>query len=421
MEKRISPGRLSGSVPVPASKSHTIRALIIASLARGKSRINRPLKSADTLSCIEGCRKIGADILWEGEDLLVSGTGGAVSPEASVIDVGNSGTTLYLMASAAALSSGTIRFTGDEQIQARPIAGLLQALEDLGASALSEKNNGRPPVTIRGPLKGGTTEIQCPTSQYLSSLLLACPLARADTEITVPLLNEQPYVEMTLRWMDEQNIKYINQKFQKFQIPGNQHYSGFSKAVPADFSSAAFFLTAAAVTGSSLFLEGLDMDDSQGDKTVVSMLEEMGCSIDIQSRGIQITGPEQGKLQGRDFDLNATPDALPAMAAAGCYAEGTTRLLNVPQARLKETDRIAVMTRELASMGAVIEELPDGMIIRGRKPLQGRKVSGHSDHRVVMALAVSALAAEGETTITTAEAVDITFPDFFELMEDLRI
>ncbi len=427
MNKTITPGKLSGSIPIPASKSHTIRALLIASLAEGESRIIRPLDSADTRACIAACTALGADIRHEGSDLRVKGTGGNLAVPAGTIDVGNSGTTLYLAMSIAALADGTVRFDGDSQIRSRPVKNLLEALRDLGAQAQTEKGNGCAPLTVTGPLTGGTTSISCPTSQYLSSLLLACPLAPKDTVIEVPLLNEQPYVEMTLRWLDEQGIRYEHEGFRKFRIPGNQLYRSFKKPVPADFSSATFFFVAAAVTESKLFLEGLDMDDSQGDKAVVRMMEKMGCRITIEESGIGITGPgypdNPGNLKGRDFDLNATPDALPAMAVAGCYAEGTTRLLNVPQARMKETDRISVMYRELSKMGADIEELHDGLVIRGRSgtpgsPLTGTIVHGHRDHRVVMSLAVAGLGAKGNTTVDTAEAVDITFPGFFALLEE---
>ena len=427
MNKTITPGKLSGSIPVPASKSHTIRALLVASLAEGESRIIRPLDSADTRSCIATCTALGADIRYEGTDLRVKGTGGNLAVPSGTIDVGNSGTTLYLAMSIAALADGTVRFDGDSQIRSRPVKNLLGALRNLGVKAETEKGNGCAPLTVTGPLTGGTTSISCPTSQYLSSLLLACPIAPGDTVIHVPLLHEQPCVEMTLRWLDEQGIRYENSEFRRFRVPGNQYYRSFEKPVPADFSSATFFLVAAAVTGSKLFLEGLDMDDSQGDKAVVRMMEKMGCRIIVEKTGIGITGPghpeNPGKLKAYDFDLNATPDALPAMAVAGCYAEGTTRLLNVPQARLKETDRISVMHQELVKMGAHIEELHDGLVIRGRSgtpggSLTGTTVHGHGDHRVVMALAIAGLGAEGNTTVDTAEAVDITFPGFFALLEE---
>ena len=455
MIEAVGPSKLAGSVLIPASKSHTIRALLIASLAWGTSRILNPLDSEDARSCIWACRMFGARIREEnsaeGRVLVVDGTGGRVTAPDRPVDVGNSGTTLYLAAGIAALGEEDITFTGDSQIRSRPAGNLLQSLADLGARVRYGAAEGTAPFTIRGPLKGGATRIECPTSQYLSSLLIAAPPAAAVmTEIEVPLLHERPYVEMTLRWLDEQGIRMERRGLESFRIPGGQRYKSFEKPVPGDFSSAAFFLCAAAITGSTLTLRGLDMEDSQGDKEVVRILEAMGCEVRIDRTDITISG---GGLHGRDIDMNAIPDALPALAVAGCYAKGTTRLLNVPQARLKETDRIAVMAEELAKMGADIRELADGLEIRSREPapatpvseapappaapsaagtaaaarasgpglpLRGARVNGHGDHRVVMALAVAALGAAGRTEIETAEAAAVTFPEFFSLLEKTR-
>jgi 3-phosphoshikimate 1-carboxyvinyltransferase len=331
-----------------------------------------------------------------------------------VIDVGNSGTTLYLAMSVAALARGETVFTGDDQVRRRPAEPLLAALRTLGAAAHSQAGNGCAPLVVGGGLRGGLVTIECPTSQYLSSLLIACPLGSGDTTIAVPVLNERPYVAMTLSWLEALGVSCQGaDAMDRFTVPGNQSYRAFDRRVPADFSSASFFLAAAAVTGSELFLSGLDMNDSQGDKAVVGMLEQMGCSIAPEADGITIKGPD--RLRGGTFDLNATPDALPAMAVAGCLAEGETRLVNVPQARMKETDRISVMARELSKLGARVEEMTDGLILSGSK-LRGADVDGHGDHRVVMALAVAGLAADGATTVSTAETAAITFPDFVDLM-----
>ncbi len=414
MKVEVSKGKLAGNIRIPASKSHTIRALLIATLAEGESIISHPLNSADTRACKEACRAMGAEITETETSWIVQGTGGRLSQPKDIIDVGNSGTTLYLAAAVAALADFPITFTGDYQIQRRSAANLLNSLQDLGVKI--ESNNGCAPFTITGPIKGGKTSIECPTSQYLSALLLAAPLSTGTVEINVPLLHEKPYAEMTVRWMDEQGIKIDDSDYSHFIIDGGKSYKNFNRPIPADFSSSAFFFTAAAVTGSTLTLEGLDMTDSQGDKAIVEYLQKMGCEITIDGLDMTITGK---KMKGCDLDINATPDALPALAACACYAQGTTRLLNVPQARMKETDRIAVMTSELRKMGANIVELDDGMEITGG-PLKGAEVSGHDDHRVVMSLAIAALGCEGVNIIDTAEAVDITFPGFFDHLNRLK-
>lgn len=406
---------LEGSITIPGSKSHTIRALLIASLAEGESLLSSPLDSSDTRSCIALCRALGAEITEEDSAWRVQGTGGIVKPVEDEIDVGNSGTSLYLGAGAAALGKKKIVLTGDEQIRSRPVQPLISSLSDLGADAVSVKKNGSAPVRIKGPLKGGKTRIECPTSQYLSSLLLALPLAEGDSEIEVPLLHEKPYVEMTLDWLDRQGIRYENDGFARFRIFGAQRYSAFESLIPGDFSTATFFLCAAAITGSTITLENLDMNDPQGDKEVAEILARMGCAVTIQKKAITISGKA---MEGRVIDMNAIPDALPAMAVSACYARGTTELVNVPQARLKETDRIAVMREELSKCGADIEERPDGLIIR-HSPLKGGTVWSHRDHRIAMAMAVGALGAERPIAIRDAEAVAVTVPQFFPLLRSL--
>lgn len=411
MKLTVEPGMLRGAVDVPASKSHTIRAVIIAALAGGTSKIIKPLDSADTRSALDAARAFGATVEC-GEEWRITGTGGNPAVPEDVVNVGNSGTTLRLGMGLAALCNGYSVFTGDAQTRRRPVQALLDAYRALGADGFTARGNGCAPVVMRGRMRGGRTEISAVTSQFLTSLLIAAPLAEKDTAIEVRQLNEVPYVAMTLAWLESQKIAVQKRGWDYFSLRGGQRYTAFKRRMPADFSSATFFLCAAAVTGGEVTLRGLDMDDVQGDKAVVGMLEQMGARVAITAEAVKITG---GELRGGDFDLNSTPDALPALAVTACFASGETRLRNVPQARIKETDRIAVMARELKKMGADIEELEDGLAVRGR-PLTGAAVCGHGDHRVVMALAVAGLGAKGRTVIDTAEAVSVTFPNFVELM-----
>jgi 3-phosphoshikimate 1-carboxyvinyltransferase len=217
---------------------------------------------------------------------------------------------------------------------------------------------------------------------------------------------------MTLAWLDAQRIRYEREGWSRFVVKGGQRYSAFERSIPGDFSSATFFLCAAAVTGSELYVGGLDKNDVQGDRAVVNMLREMGMRVEWEGNALHVHG---GSLKGVDLDLNDTPDALPALAVVACFAQGKTVLRNVAQARIKETDRISVMTGELRKMGGCVEERDDGLVIEGR-PLTGCTVSGHGDHRIVMALAVAGLGARRRTVIDTAESVRITFPDFVSLM-----
>ncbi|MGA2070977.1 MAG: 3-phosphoshikimate 1-carboxyvinyltransferase [Sedimentisphaerales bacterium] len=410
--------RLKGTVVIPGSKSHTIRAVAIASLAKGESSIKRPLVSGDTLSSVSCYRALGAKIDTSNNDCWkVAGIAGQVLAPKEIIDVGNSGTTLRIAMGSAALApvGQTTHFTGDEQIQTRPIGPLIDSLNELGAKCVSTKNNGKAPATVTGKLIGGKTSITAFSSQYLTSLLMCTPLTQKDTDINVTLLNEPGYVQMTLDWLDKQSIKYENDNLRHFKIRGGQQYKSFDSAVPADFSSATFFLCAAALIGDGVTLKGLDFTDSQPDKAVVDYLRAMGADITIGKDSITV---RQSQLKGIEIDMNATPDALPAMAVVGAFAEGQTRLVNVPQARAKETDRIKCMAQELKKIGVDTEELPDGLIINHSKP-KPAVLDGRGDHRIVMALSIAAMAMQGSCTIGTAEAMSVTFPQYAKLMQNL--
>ena len=418
MKLIVEKSRLNGTVAIPGSKSHTIRAVAIAALADGASLIRDPLDSSDAQAAVACYRAMGATIdtsdpkCWK-----VTGTGGAISTPDGIIDVGNSGTTLRVaMGSAALAATGQkVSFTGDEQIQTRPVGPLIDSLNDLGAKCVSLGNNGKVPVEITGKLTGGKTTIAAATSQYLSSLLLCAPLATGDTQIDVSLLNEPGYVQMTLDWLDKQHIEYENEQMRRFSIKGNQSYKAFDAKVAADFSSATFFLCGAALGGDDVILLGLDFTDSQPDKAVVDYLKAMGADISVGADSVTVRA---AGLHGAELDMNETPDALPAMAVTAAFAEGTTKLLNVPQARNKETDRIACMAQELKKMGVEVEELPDGLIIQGGRP-SSAELHGWADHRIVMALSLAGLNMDSRFSVDTAEAIGVTFPDYVELMRSI--
>ena len=419
MRVRIKPHVFSGDVSIPPSKSHTIRQLIIASLAGGISEIINPLVSLDTQSCVAACRILGAEIteisdaskilsykINKGENRLFS----------REIDVGNSGTTLYLAMAAAALGSEPFTFTGDEQIQRRSAAPLLEALSGLGIRADSLRGNGCVPAVVQGPWKGGRVSLPCKTSQYLSALLLAAPLAPAGavTEIDVPLLNERPYVAMTLSYLAEQGIAYeASPDFSHFIIPGGSAYRPFSRTVPGDFSSAAFPACAAAITGGPIALHGLDPNDVQGDKFFLEILAAMGCDVKTERNVIIIS--RSSPLRGGVFDLNAAPDLLPAAAVTAAFARGDTSLVNVAHARIKETDRIAAMAAELAKLGVRCTEHGSGLTIHGAGGMDGGCVDSRGDHRIAMAFAAAAPGAQAPIEIEGAECASVTYPGFWEL------
>ncbi|MDR2552884.1 MAG: 3-phosphoshikimate 1-carboxyvinyltransferase [Treponema sp.] len=475
MRAFVDPHCFSGTVTVPASKSHTIRRLLMAALSEEISYIENPLDSLDTCSCVEACRVLGADIGENRSDGVLRswtvrgfkpGEGprpGTSTPDRKrIINVGNSGTTLFLALAAAALGSVPVSFTGDSQIAKRSAGPLLDALAGLGAAVSSaagpgeglDKSRGYTPITIYGPWKGGSISLPCPTSQYLSALLIAAPLAPAGvvTEIEVPLLNERPYVEMTLAYLKAQGLKealdsvspggnspgsvYAAADFSWFRITGGASYRALNGPVPGDFSSAAFPAAAAVISGGQITLRGLDPGDTQGDKVFFDYLERMGCSVvwDTQAGKplLHISGSR--RLRGGAFDLNDAPDMFPVMAVLGAFAEGTTKLVNVAHARIKETDRIAVMAEELTKLakasgspGFCCEERPEGLVIQGGRGLRcpgGQAFSespsvlldSRGDHRIMMALACAALGLPGGAEIAGAEAGAATYPGFLELL-----
>lgn len=407
MKLKVSRSGLKGDILVPGSKSHSIRGFSLAAIAQGKSVLHNVLLSDDTVSCMEAVKKLGANVVIDGNDMFIDGLGGQF-PKPCSIDVGNSGTTLRILTALAALSGEKFNFDGDSSIRKRPMTSLFNALKFLGASITS--NNDKCPFSVQGPLKGGITEVDGISSQFLTAILLAAPLIQKDTEINVVNLHEQPYVEITLGWLNRLGIQFENKGLNWFKVKGGQVYNGFEADIPADFSSACFPLCASAITGSEIEIKGLDFSDFQGDKVIFTHLEKMGAKISQTKNGVIVKG---GALQGIDIDMNATPDALPIMAVTGCFAKGTTRLLNVKQARLKECDRISAMYSELNKMGARVEELEDGLIIH-ESPLKGAEVHGYDDHRMVMSLAIAGMKSEGDTIIDTAESINVTYPSFIE-------
>lgn len=446
MRAKITAHAFSGVVRIPASKSHTIRQLLIASLADGVSEIRFPLDSLDVRSCVEACRVLGAKIeehrsgdplcqnppAEDGTKLsafTVTGNAGVFPGGEHFIDVGNSGTTLYLAMAIAGLGCEPIEFSGDEQIQRRGAGPLLKALKELGVRAESRKNNDCVPIVIQGPWKGGAINLPCPLSQYLSALLLAAPLAPAGTltEIEVPLLNERPYIEITLSYLDAHGIPWkAPADFSHFSIPGGSRWKPFARNVPGDFSSAAFPAAAAVISGNALTILGLDPDDPQGDKSFFDILAQMGCAVKWEKTETAGNIPEWSlslsrsvPLKGGTFDLNATPDMLPILAVCAAFAEGDTALVNVAHARDKETDRIAVMAKELGKLGIETTEKPDGLIIHGKGAcgkIAGGLIDSHGDHRIAMAFAAAAMGTASPIEIENAECAAVSYPGFLELL-----
>jgi 3-phosphoshikimate 1-carboxyvinyltransferase len=404
---------VSGEVYAPPSKSYTHRAILITALGPGGT-VKRPLISADTRATIAACEAFGAKITRK-DDIEIEGVSGKPQTPEDVINVLNSGTTMRFCSAVASLTNGAV-LTGDASIRSRPNGPLLSALNDLGVNAFSVRGNGKAPLVVQGRMKGGVAKMNgSVSSQFLSALLIASPLAEGDTKIIIEgELKSRPYAEITLDMLKEA-VARIEAGKQEFEVEGGQSYNLKSYTIPGDFSSASYPLAAAAVTGGEVEVRGV-LPSRQGDSAIVDILRRMGAEISWdQVEGVlRIRG---GELKGVDVDASMTPDLVPTIAVLGSLAKGKTVVFNAEHVRHKETDRLHAMAIELSKMGADIKEKPDGLEIIGGR-LHGADVKGYDDHRIVMALAVAGMAA-GVTRIDTAECVDVSYPGFFQEMASM--
>ena len=402
-----------GEVYAPPSKSYTHRAILITSLGSG-GVVKRPLISADTRATINASEAFGAKISLNDEVNITGVSNKPKTPE-DVINVLNSGTTLRFCSAVAALTDGAV-LTGDASIRTRPNGPLLSSLSELGAAAFSIRGNGKAPLVIKGKMRGGTAHLDGGvSSQFLSALLIAAPLAESDTKIIIEGdLKSRPYAEITLDMLADAGVR-VEAKPQEFFVPGGQGYGLKSYTIPGDFSSASYPLAAAAVTGSEVTVKGV-LPSRQGDSAIIDILGRMGAKVtwDKELGDLKIKGEE---LQGVEVDASRTPDLVPTIAVLGAVARGKTVVKNAEHVRHKETDRLHAMAVELSKMGADIRERPDGLEITGGK-LHGASVHGYHDHRIVMALTVAGFVAGG-TRIDTAEAVDVSYPGFFDQMKGM--
>lgn len=408
----VKKASINGDITIPGSKSHTLRSILFASLADGNSIIRHYLASTDTEAMIDACRLFGANIEVNPALIKIQGTNGTISHAEDVINAGNSGIVLRFCTAIGALSTHPIVITGDHSIRhQRPMQPLIDGLSQLGVSAVSMRGDGYAPIIIQGPIKSGKTIVSGEDSQPVSALLIASAFAEGPTQIEVLSAGEKPWVALTLDWFDRLGIRYKNENFENFHVPGKSRYNGFDYTVPGDLSSAAFPIAAALVTGSEITVHNIDMQDSQGDKELIFTLQKMGANITIDEEQKVLHVKKGQALSGITVDINNFIDAITILAVVACYAEGETWIQNAAIAKHKECNRIYSIATELRKMGANIVETEDGLRIQGSS-LKGNKLSSYNDHRMVMSLAVAAMGAEGETTISDIECVSKTFPTF---------
>lgn len=414
MQKTIERSQLKGSIRIPPSKSHTLRALLFGGLAQGKTRVYHPLHSPDTEAMIHALRAFGVSIEWQQHHLFIEGINGKFGAAEDVIQAGNSGQVLRFIGALAGLSTFPIVLTGDLSIRNnRPVKPLLEGLCQLGAQAFSLRGNGYAPIYIQGPLQGGTAVIDGEDSQPVSGLLIASAFSKGPVTLQVRNPGEKPWVGLTLSWFDRLGIPYHAVDFTHYAMPGNARIDGFQFEVPGDFSSCAFPLVGALLTQSEITLQGLDMEDAQGDKQFVELMIAWGAQLDIDQEKKEIHVKKTPSLKGGVVDGNAFIDAVPILAVAACFAEQETMIHNVSVAKKKECDRLTCIVSELRKMGGHIEETADGLLIRPSR-LKGASVEAYNDHRMAMALSVAALAADGQTLVSGTSCVAKSYGNFFE-------
>ncbi|WP_458187183.1 3-phosphoshikimate 1-carboxyvinyltransferase [Haladaptatus sp. NG-WS-4] len=423
MDVEISHSTLSGTARAPPSKSYTHRAILAAGYSDG-ALVYDPLVSADTKATMRAVDAFGGDVRDTGEAIEIDGFAGQPEVPADVIDCGNSGTTMRLVSGTAALVEGLTVLSGDSSLRSRPQGPMLSAIEQLGGRAESTRGNGKAPLVLRGPVPGGTVLIPGDvSSQYVSSLLMAGALTEDGVTIDLETeLKSAPYVDITLELLEEFGVE-AERDGRTCHVAGEQFYEPTDGEyhVPGDFSSISYLLAAGAIAakdGESVRIEGA-YPSAQGDTFIVEVLDRMGADVDW-NRNDGVLTVRKSSLSGVEVDVGDTPDLLPTIAALGAVADGKTHVVNCEHVRYKETDRVTVMADELSNLGADVTEEEDALTIHGgASSLRGATVNSHRDHRIVMALAVAGLAAEGTTTITGGEHVDVSFPDFFEVLYDL--
>jgi 3-phosphoshikimate 1-carboxyvinyltransferase len=408
MSCRVEKSRLRGIIACPSNKSYTHRAIFIASLVNGKSLIKNVLRSRDTNATIEICKSLGAEIQEAGNNLKIKGIDKFDDSELT-LDASNSGTTIRIAAAISSLRKAKTILSGDESLRKRPMKQLLDALEALGAKCSS--NDGKPPLTVTGKIRGG--EITIPgdvSSQFISALFIAGPLTEKGITINISSeLVSKPYLEATISTMKKFGVEVLQIKpYKKYRIEPQQ-YKHTTITIPSDFSSVALLLSAAVLVGKDLTIKISIGDLAQGDEAIIDILGKMGVNISMNNNTIKAQSPE--RLPGGKFDLSNTPDLLPPLAILALKCTSPLELYNVRHARFKETDRISILARELKKLGLEVTEKEDGLVISPPKELRGAALESENDHRLFMAFCIAAMYVGG-CTVSNPESVDVSYPNF---------
>ncbi|PQJ68422.1 3-phosphoshikimate 1-carboxyvinyltransferase [Photobacterium angustum] len=414
--------KINGEVNLPGSKSVSNRALLLAALATGTTRLTNLLDSDDIRHMLNGLKQLGVNYQLSEDKTVceVEGLGRAFSPnEPLELYLGNAGTAMRPLAAALCLGGGEFVLTGEPRMKERPIGHLVDALRSAGADITYLENENYPPLKIIGTgLKGGEVEIDGSiSSQFLTAFLMAAPLAQADTVIRIKGdLVSKPYIDITLHIMAQFGVEVENRNYQEFVVRGNQTYvSPGELLVEGDASSASYFLAAAAIKGGEVKVTGIGKKSIQGDIQFADALAAMGADIEW---GDDYVIARCGDLSAVDMDFNHIPDAAMTIATTALFAKGTTSIRNVYNWRVKETDRLAAMATELRKVGAEVKEGEDYITIVPPTTLQHAAIDTYDDHRMAMCFSLVALS-DTPVTINDPKCTSKTFPDYFDKLKGL--
>ena len=413
MNCKVEKSNIDGKITCPSNKSYTHRAIFMASLADGKSMIKNILKSGDTIATINACKNFGVEIKEEENNLIVDSPN-ELKLQNSIIDAANSGTTIRIAAAISTLADTKVVLSGDQSLNKRPMQPLLKALESLGAKCSS--SNGTPPISILGKIKGGKVKIPGDiSSQFISALMIVAPKLENGMLLNIQgELVSKPYVDATIMAMKKFNVNVEAEIPYKKYIIHPQNYKSTTFAVPSDFSSLALLLSAAVLLGENLSIQMTMGDMPQADEAIIDILEKMGVVVTLDKNVIKIKSPK--KLDGGKFDLNNSPDLVPAVAILALKASKPIEIFNVKHVRYKETDRIAILARELAKLGIKVVEKKDGLVLKNSKNLIGADLNSENDHRLFMAFCIAGMYV-GNCSVSHPESVKISYPDFIQEMK----
>ncbi|MGQ9671867.1 MAG: 3-phosphoshikimate 1-carboxyvinyltransferase [Candidatus Aminicenantales bacterium] len=420
MKRLVLPSAINGQVQAPPSKSMVIRLLAASLLARGESLILSPSFCADSLSALAVIKQLGAKVQMAPGQWLIRGGFPIESPSRSgmkPISCGESGLTVRLFAPIVALAGQRVKLEAEGTLRFRPMDMLVSPLSQLGVQC--ETHDGLPPLIIQGPLQSGSVSLEADrTSQFLSGLLMALPLVPGISEIRVSRLASRPYVELTIEVLEKFGIKIDASRDGSgqdyFFIPGGQRYRPGEYQVEGDWSGAAFLLVAGAIAG-RVEVFGLNLDSKQADKRIIEALSLAGAKVS-QKKGRVVV--EKAALRAFDFDASDAPDLFPPLCVLAACCQGRSRLRGARRLVFKESPRAQTLTSELTKVGVKIFLEGDALIIEGAA-VRGGSPDAHGDHRIAMACALAGLVSKEGIEINGWEAVNKSYPEFFNHLASL--